>query len=207
MRILILISVFFFASFSPPVNNPQYILDGNSLTMSLNFYLANTLYAKFRTVNVVFAGQHYGVAGKTTTQLIADFPTKVAPIIRKGDRVYFWEITNDLNLGHVTAQQAYDNVVTYAGLVHAKGAKIYVINFIARNESGQDADVNTRGFAVNALLAANSSLFDRIIDVGSRAEFDDVTDASDTRYYNADKLHLVTRGLDTIAYQAWRDTR
>lgn len=183
----------------------QVIVDGNSLTQKdgtnadLKYYLPLKLFADLRTNNKLFAGQHYGVTGRNTVQLISDFPTKIAPYLKAGDVVVFWEITNDLHTNSATAQQAYDNLVTYAALVHAKGAKIIVLGFIARDLVGQAADINTRGFACNALIEANHSWCDGWINLGQNVNFDNVADCANTTYYLTDKIHLTNAGYDLIS--------
>lgn len=183
----------------------QVIVDGNSLTQKdgtnadLKYRMPLTLFTTLRTNNKIFGGQHYGVTGKRTSQLITDFPTKIAPYLRVGDIVVLWEITNDIGSGGVTAQQAYDNVVTYVNLVRALGAKCVVVGFIARDYVTDAADVITRGFACNALLAANPSFYDAFVDIGANAAFDTRSDASNTTYYNADKIHLTNVGYDLVA--------
>ncbi len=183
----------------------QVIVDGNSLTQKdgtnsdLKYRMPLTLFSTLRTNSKIFAGQHYGITGKNTTQLISDFPTKIAPYLKVGDIVVLWEITNDLNSNDLTAQQAYNNLVTYAGLVHALGAKIVILGFIGRDNVGQDADVNTRGFAVNALLNADNSFCDGWVDVGANAAFSSQAAASDTTYYLTDKIHLTNVGYDLVS--------
>lgn len=187
-------------------NNRQIIFDGNSLTnidASLNtfkYYLPIKLFYDLRTAGKIFAGQHYGISGKRTSQLIADFPTKIAPFLRKGDIVILWEITNDVGQA-IGSQQAYNNLVTYSGLVRDKGAKIVVVNFIARDSVGDYVNLNADGFGVNALLAADTTNFDGKVDVGSLPQFDAKSDCANTTYYNADKVHLTNTGYDLISAQ------
>ncbi len=183
----------------------QVIVDGNSLTqkdgtdLNFKYRMPLTLFSTLRTNNKIFGGQHYGISGKRTSQLITDFPTKIAPYLKPNDIVVLWEITNDIGSGGVTAQQAYDNVVTYVNLIRALGAKCVVVGFIARDFAGDAADINTRGFACNALLAANPNVYDGFVDVGTNTAFDTKADASNLTYYLADKIHLTNVGYDLIA--------
>jgi len=190
-------------SFTPPIKNVQVIFDGNSIS---NYSSANGLngyYLPITTSNLLysdgkkFACQYYPVSGKATYMLINDFTTKIAPILRKNDIVVLWEITNDMHHDY-TAQQGFDNLVTYANLVRAKNAKIVVVNYIARNYPGDAADINTRGFGVNTLISQNPQYFDGIVDVGSKAIFDNASDCNNVTYYS-DKLHLTAQGRDTVA--------
>lgn len=183
----------------------QVIVDGNSLTQKdgtnadLKYRMPLTLFTTLRGNSKIFGGQYYGVTGKTTTQLIADFPTKIAPYLKINDIVILWEITNDLNSNDLTSQQGYDNLVTYAGLVHALGAKVVMLGFIGRDNAGQDADINTRGFGVNTLINADHSWCDGWVDLGADAAFNSQAAASNATYYNADKIHLTNVGYDLVA--------
>lgn len=188
------------------INQQQSVfIDGNSLTQKdgtnadLKYRMPLTLFSTLRTNSKIFAGQYYGVSGKRTSQLITDFPTKIAPYLKPNDIVVLWEITNDIGSGGVTAQQAYDNVVTYVNLVRALSAKCVVVGFIARDFAGDAADIMTRGFNCNALLAANPSVYDGFVNVGTDAAFDTRADASNTTYYTTDKIHLSNVGYDLIA--------
>lgn len=204
MKKLIFITLIAFCfSFKPPIKNIQLIWDGNSIsnysnTNSLNgFYLPITTYNLLYSDGKKFASQYYPVSGKATYMLVNDFPTKIAPILRKNDVVVLWEITNDMHYDY-TAQQGFNHLVDYANLVHSKGAKIVVVNYIARDYPGDAPDINTRGFGVNTLISQNPQHFDGIVDVGSKSIFDNAADCSDTNFYT-DKLHLTARGRDTVA--------
>jgi len=210
IKIIILLTSLVCLNFGTPTqgivrSQQQVIFDGNSLTQKdgtnadLKYYLPLKLYGTLRSNSKLFAGQHYGVTGKNTVQLINDFPTKIAPYLKKGDIVVFWEITNDLHTNSATAQQAYDNLVTYAGLVHDKGAKIVVLGFIARDVVGQAADINTRGFACNALIEANHSWCDGWVNLGTNVSFDSAADCANTTYYLTDKIHLTNAGYDLVS--------
>lgn len=212
MRFLILlfISINCFSQVKQTYNiTHQVVFDGNSLSnkdgtntdQKYKFPLStnDSLYSKGK----VFAYQCYADSGKSTTQLIADFPTKIAPILRKGDIVFIWEITNDIHYD-LTGQQAYDNIITYCGLVRALGCKVVVGTYIYRDATGDNATVNSRGVDCNNLLIANNLTdFDGLVRFDLNSNFNTLAGCSNTTYYTTDKLHLSNTGYALCAKIAY----
>lgn len=137
------------------------------------------------------------ISGKSTTQLIADFPTQVKPYLRQGDVVFLWELTVDIKSG-VTPEQAYQNYITYAKLVHDCGARIVVGTMIARDATGDGTAIETSRLAVNAYIMADTTYFDGKADFGAMTQFDSQSDCTSGNY-NTDKLHLSDAGYDLCA--------
>lgn len=180
----------------------RLIFDGNSLvaragSLANGQYIGTTLYNSLTGAKPAYF--NYAVAGRNTTQLISDFPTKVAPYIAPGDILVFWELTNDIKQNGLTAQQAYDNLVTYCGLAKAKGAIVITMSMISRNQNGTEGSgIETTRLAVNALLNADHSFCDYYFDAGGLSQFDSQADTANTTYYESDQLHLTNAGYQLI---------
>lgn len=186
----------------------QVIFDGNSLSKgilgSTDIYrFPNICTSSLRAAGKIFASQCYAVSGKPTSELITDFPTKIAPYVRSNDIVVLWEITNDLYVNSYTATQAYNDIVTYAGLVRALNAKFVVVTMVARNYSLDPVGLWAIGQAANALIAADASCYDAIARPDLDTNLDQKSDCSNTTYYLADQLHLTNTGLDLVASYAY----
>ncbi len=178
----------------------QIVFHGNSL---FNYSNANTRYGF--TVSSTIRGllstpmviNDYSFPGKTTLQLISDFPTVVAPFVHEGDILVFWEHTNDLTgtLGNRTPSQALQDAKDYVTLAHNAGLIVISLNVIPRlNTSFSDA---TR-LAFNALIDADNSWLDGYINICAEPEFDENADRLNTTYYNADKVHLKDAGYAIV---------
>jgi hypothetical protein len=181
------------------------IFHGNSLfnltsgsLVSNGRYCENKLYQNIYASKSKYSAVFLSVNGNPTATKIADWATQTLPIIRPNDIVILWEIQNDVSAGGLTGQQAYDNLVTFAGLVHGVGAKIVVGSATARNHTS-DTDQFTRNSACNTLLRADSSFCDLFVDIGAQANFTTQAEAANTTYYQTDKLHHTTAGSDLIA--------
>lgn len=177
--------------------NSHFNLAVNSITITNDYYVPVSIYNNVRA-SYSLAASIFAVGGNPTTTINTNFATQNAPIIKYGDIVVLWEITNDLSVNGLTGQQAYDQVATFAASVRALGAKILVGTCAARNHTNDPADIFTRGQDCNTLIRNNSSLFDAICDIGADPLFDEETDCDNTTYYNADKLHFATAGQARI---------
>jgi len=138
------------------------------------------------------------INGNPTSTKISNWATQTLPVINPNDVVILWEIQNDVSAGGLTGQQAYDNLVTFAGLVRGVGAKIVVGSATARNHTS-DTDQFTRNSACNTLLRANNSFCDLFVDIGAQPNFSTQAETANTTYYQSDKLHHTTAGSDLVA--------
>jgi hypothetical protein len=111
-----------------------------------------------------------------------------------------WEGTNDIYANSLTGAQAWAKVVTYISAVVATGAQLVICTIIARDYSGEPAGVmDTEIPAYNTLVRANTALGYTVCDLAADSHFDARADASNTTYYNADKLHLALTGQNLVA--------
>lgn len=134
------------------------------------------------------------ISGKTTAQLIADFPTQVKPYLRPGDVVFLWGLTVDIKNG-ATPEQAYQDYITYSNLVHDCGSRIVVGTMIARNATGDGTAIETSRLAVNAYVRTDTINFNGVADFGMMSQFDAQSDCSSSNY-DPDFLHLANAGYD-----------
>lgn len=138
------------------------------------------------------------LAGRTQTQINAALGTNISPRARYNDVVVLWEGTNDMYLNDLSGADAYANLVTYRNAVIALGAKLVVCTVIARDYVDDDPDLMDRIDAYNVLVRNNSGLFTAVCDLAANAAFDTRADASNTTYYNADKIHQAQGGQDLV---------
>lgn len=173
----------------------QLIFDGNSLFSRGNGNTANSQEASIACYAAMTGSKppifNYGVSGKSITQLISDFPTKIAPYLRRGDILVFNEMTNDLATNTSTLTTKND-LLQYRDSVRAHGAKFIVVTMTARNTGY--AGIETDRLALNAWINANTSEFDGIVDAGGDSHFNSIAATANTTYYNADTLHFATAG-------------
>jgi hypothetical protein len=178
----------------------QIVFHGNSL---FNYSNGNTRYGF--TVSKTVRGlinnkviNDYSYPGKTTLQLIAEFPTVVAPFVHEGDILIFWEHTNDLTtaIGNRTPAQALQDAKDYVTLAHNAGLIVITLNVIPRSSA---SFTDAKRLSFNALLDADHSWCDEYINICAEPEFDSDSDKLNTTYYNADEIHLTTAGYTIIA--------
>ena len=181
------------------------IMHGNSLmnlyansTTQGGHYCATKIYENLillgmTKVNLV----NLSINGNPTATKIANWTTQTAPIIQPFDVVVLWEIQNDVSAGWLTGAQAYANLVTFANLVRAVGAKIVVGTATARNHT-LDTTQFTRNSDCNTLVRADTTSFDLIVDIGGQSGFSLQSDCTGANY-QADKLHHSTTGSDNAA--------
>lgn len=138
--------------------------------------------------------QSKAVEGRRLSQIVTDAPTVLIPYLKKDDIVVLFAGINDITAG-TTAAGLLALLQTYYGLVHAVGAKLYVISSISRGDSQANFDVAD---AYNVLLRNNPQYYDSLFDVGANAIFNDFADSSNTTYYQTDKVHLKIAGSDVF---------
>lgn len=168
---------------------PGNILNGH--------YMPRRTYGFLSSYNV--AMKDLAISARTQTMINTDVAANVLSDLRKGDVIVLWEGTNDLRFNTLSGAQGWANVVTYANIVRPAGAKLIVCTITARDFSLDDADLMDRIDAYNVLARANSSVYDALCDVAADPVFDTRADASNTTYYNADKLHLTATGYDKVS--------
>ena len=171
------------------------VFDGNSMTDGLYSTYPTKVVATIGWLNV-----NIGVSGQTTqgmlTRAAAYVDAEYDAVAHSLNVVVAWEGTNDLKLG-ATAQEAYDNLVTYCQGRRAVGFKVVILTLLPRQDSGLPVDYETSRVTVNTNIRANWSTFsDALADVDDDVRLQDPTN---TTYFNADKVHLVAAGDAVVA--------
>lgn len=182
---------------TPYVQN--IIFHGNSLFARGNANLEQANSAPIACYNKIILTKkvncfNFNVSGKRLSNLITDFPTIVQPSLKKGDIVVCNELTNTLNdLQNVT--DVYNLLLDYRDLVVAQGCKLVVVTMTARGTGY--ATIETDRLALNTMILANASEFEKVSDAGGLAVFNSILATANTTYYNADTLHFATTGYTT----------
>lgn len=135
----------------------------------------------------------FATPGISISELITEFPTVIAPVLRSGDVVLFDEVINELGDSQ-SPSGTFDYLVDYANLVQGLGAKIVVMTCTARVEPY--VGFETDRLALNTLIRNNSSEFDGLADSGGLTIFNSVSATLDTTNYNADRLHFSNTGYN-----------
>ena len=180
------------------------IFEGNSLffratggAVDGGRFIPVSIYESVR-VGRTLAFHELSLAGRTQTQINAALSTNIYPVAKHNDVIVLWEGTNDMYVNDLSGAAAYANLVTYRNAVVALGAKLVVATVIARDYLDDDVDLMDRIDAYNALVMANTSLFDGVCALHQDAAFNARADASNLTYYNADKIHQAQGGQDLV---------
>lgn len=188
-------------------NNTQrrIFFEGNSLmNCAINFsagggqYIPNQVYNGLTKTRLSMFS--YAISGRNQTQINASLPTNIYPYLRENDIIVLWEGANDMYTNGISGADAYANLVTYSTAVRSRGAKLIVCNVIARDYTLDPADLmDTRIPAYNQLTRDNSAtICDALVDLAGYPEFNARADASNTTFYNSDKIHQATAGQTLV---------
>jgi hypothetical protein len=173
--------------------------DGDSRTSTKSW--VQSIYPTVLTKYGFSGIQEWGVSGQTVGNMITNGAANIdSKLISGGSNILVvWGGVNDSLEGGMTASTIYTRLQTYCQARRAAGwNKIIVCSEI----DAQDASRNAVGWhgtmypALNALLRANYSFADRLADLGADAR---LQDATNTTYFNADKVHPAEGGCDVIA--------
>lgn len=186
----------------------KVLWEGNSLSnVNMNNTAGNGFYIPTTTFNNVKAIvsdrlstlTNLAIGGRTQTQINADIDTNIVPNVSSRDIIVLWEGTNDLYANSLSGNEAFDNLVSYRNEVKKYGVKLMVATVIARDYATDPADLMARIGVYNSLVKAQDGiLFDAVCRLDEDPLFDQRADASNTTYYNADKLHQATAGQNRV---------
>jgi lysophospholipase L1-like esterase len=178
----------------------RVVFHGNSLFHLrqgnvLNGFAVSTLVRPQLTGVVV---QDYSYQGKTSAQLLAEFPTVVQPYVNKGDVIVFWDGRNSManNIGNLSPANALIDAKAYCANAISLGLKVITLTCIPTSTT-YVADADRLTFNTNML--ADTSFCNAVVDPCALTEFNSVADLSNATYYNADQIHLTTAGYTLIA--------
>lgn len=144
---------------------------------------------------------YYAVSGQRASELNNDVSTQITPLFRSrliNNVVVVWAGVND-GVNGATAAQIWSSLQTYCSTVRAAGQKVVLCTEI----DGQSTALNSAGWhgtiypALNTLIRAGwSSVADALADLGNNAN---LQDATNTTYFNADKVHPNSTGYNIVA--------
>ena len=158
-------------------------------------YIDKTIHTNLGNAPLCF--QSNATEAETGTIILNNAPTITVSQLKYNDIVIYWEGTNDMYVNGLTGAQAWANVTAWLTLVKAKAPKIIICTVISRDYSLDPAGLmNTEIPAYNTLVRDNTGLGYTLCDLAIDPLFGTRADASDVRYYCADKLHLITAGQD-----------
>lgn len=182
----------------------QIFFEGNSLfaraaggSIDNGHFTPVTVYDAVRS-GITLAYTSLAIAGRTQTQINSSLSTNITSKARHNDIIVLWEGTNDMYVNDLSGADAYANLITYRNAVIALGVKLVVCTVIARDYVDDDVDLMDRIDAYNALVMANTGLFDGVCALHQDVAFNERADASNTTYYNADKIHQAQGGQDLV---------
>jgi hypothetical protein len=134
--------------------------------------------------------ENVGIGGRTTQQLIDEFPTKVhAKFYRPGAQVVFFEYINS------SADAATEDTLIRSYVSQAKGLGWFVWVCTAPNSADSSA---AKLLTVNAALRSDHSFADGFIDYAAAPELDPPGSGANPTYY-ADSKHLTQAGYAVLA--------
>lgn len=180
-----------------PNTDKNIIFHGNSLfnygngNVGNGWEVSNYVRTNLNIKRPVF---DYSLGGKTTTQIVTEFTTRIAPYFKVGDIYIFWDAINDLNTGKTVAQTLASSK-SLATLARAKGYKIYTLTCINVN----NVTVEPLRLQYNIALLADTSFWDGVIDLTTISVLQLTNSYLNTTYYNADGVHLTTAGYNLVA--------
>jgi len=180
-----------------PNTDKKIIFHGNSLfnyaNNNLPYGWAVSNYVRDNLVNKksIF---DYSQGGKTTTQIVSEFPTRIAPYFKANDVYIFWDGINDLNTGKTVAQTLASSK-TLATLAKAQGYKVYTLTCTSVN----NVVVEPLRIQYNTLLLSDTSFWDGVVDLTTIGVISDLNAYTNTTYFNADGVHFTTTGYNLIA--------
>lgn len=143
---------------------------------------------------------NFGVAGQALATMITNAAANIDPLLHSGGTniCVVWAGVNDAG-GGADAATIYNRVATYSAARRAAGWKVIVCTEIdaqdaARNAVGWHATIMP---ALNTQIVANWATFaDGIARLDQQAG---LMDATNTTYFNADKIHLIDAGSTLVA--------
>lgn len=208
---LILLLLFPIISFSQIIVNNTFhtrkiIFEGNSLSCETqDGTITGGNYIPISTYNALKGSSNLSlttlaVSARTQAMINASQSTLVLPFVYQNDIIVLWEGTNDMGIGGLNATQAWSNVVTYINGLLGKNVKLVICTVIARDAVGDRAGLmDTEIPSYNTLIKDSAATYGyTVCDLAENINFDSRADASNTTYYNADKLHLKQAGQDLI---------
>lgn len=152
--------------------------------------------------NYVLATSYVGTNVGTGGETAANMSTQVSQTTStfdsiKGNVAIFWAGVNDNRQGTTSGSTIYGYISTWVAGVKAGGFKAVVCTEIDSQDSlNVSNNWTTTRAALNTLIRANSAGANAVCDLAALPQFQDATN---TLYYNTDKIHLSPHGDAVVA--------
>lgn len=176
---------------------------GNSITWGVGAGAQNSYPTQLQALlGTGYQVCNWGIPSQTTTQMITGCPGQELSLARQGlasaDIAVMLEVGNDVILPpFVNSTTGYANVVANCGQLRAAGFKVVVCTCFARLGTGSSGATTTTITAINTLIRTNWATFaDAIADLAANAN---LSDSTNTTYFQADNVHLTTAGYGVVA--------
>lgn len=168
---------------------PNIVIDGNSLSITVNDVPAYSTFLNVATTNVARGAQ-------TTRDMLEHFED-VTAAYRPGRRnvLVAWEGTNDLYFG-ASVDEASARLLEYRRRAESAGWQVLLLTILPRASVPDPKRFETQRLAVNrALRRARITL----IDVGADPEMGPFHAVFEPVFYQPDRVHLSVHGARRIA--------
>ncbi len=180
--------------------NNKIVADGNSNGVGYNLPAGNdypTLaYNSLGGASSGYSKVNFSVAGQTTVDMIADAATQVDPAYdgtKSKNYLFAWEIENDVFVNGASAATAKAHMATYYSGRKAVGYKVIGATSSKR---GVDPVINKTIADANALLLADPTSYDYIVDIPSIPM---LSNNISMLGYQTDFTHYTLSGVNSLA--------
>lgn len=182
----------------------QLVFAGNSLTAGSNASSFD-MYYPTQCLRLLRSGEpfrNFGTPSQTTPEMATAAATEVDPLYdsKRSCIVLAWEGLNDLFSGGATAAQACANLQSYYVARRGKGFIVIAATIIDCQNAGRPGSFDADRATVNAYLRNNYLSFAHAL--ADFALVPELSDATDTTYFQADKIHLQDAGYALVATTA-----
>jgi hypothetical protein len=176
-----------------PKSIVNIVYDGDSRTTghTQGFYVDAAI------PNILFRINNIGVSGHSVQQRIDALSTDLYPLYISGHRniVVIWAGINDTYHESATAATIYSRLQSYCAAVKAAGWDVVLCSEIdAQGVLAPYSWHTTVWPTLNGLINANHSFANAYANLGANPH---LQDATNTTYFNADKVHTLSIGGDT----------
>lgn len=165
-----------------------------------------TSYTQNLSLSTSYNILNFGVGGMTLAQMVAAYPTQVAPNYATGFKnvICLWGGTNDFAINGSTVATVESLLSQYISLAHATGFKVIVATMIARtgNNPVGGETLNTDKNAFNTYILANSYGADGLVDfTGTNLGCDGCE--NNATWFQSGGVHPTTLGITSIEGPIW----
>lgn len=182
----------------------KLIFAGNSLTFGSNATSSEAAYP-WVCSKLLRSGEpiwNFGTVSQTTPQMTTAAASQVYPLYDslRPCIVLAWEGLNDMFSGGSSAAQAYANLQIYYLAAKARGFLVIAATVIDCQNASRPGSFDADRATLNTNLRANYASFAHAL--ADYAAVAALSDANDTAYFQADKIHLTDLGYAAVAATA-----